>query len=684
MSFDKIKAMRNAEKFLAQGKIKAAISEYQQVVDNDSNDFGTMNLLGDLYSKSSETKAALRYYNLVAEHYSKQGFSQKAIAVYNKINKIQPNSVHVSEKLAELYKTKGSVTEAKSHYVILAESYQSKGRMVEALAMWKQIAILDPGNTEVYLTIADAFLKEGQTDEAVEAFADAGNRFVSRSMFAEAERAFLSGIEHQTGHHRCLAGYVNTLAGEGRAPEAIEKLESILAEGQNPGEVLSALADCYLQAGDIEKAEKTVIKLVEQDPAEYPKFLGLALRFIDQHSFDGACRLLTMASEHMLAGGQAEEFAAAVRVVLEHEPENLDAVRLLVRFSTWQKDEETLKESLKALAKLGREQGSVDDERFALSQLTLLIPQEASYGERLSQINQEHGFEDEASAASGLFERLVQPTGTPEAEQSGAADFAIVAAVIETSTGQEMAVEVDESAIESISEQNEAVATPADDSPEGRRRREAESIRFYIDNGYVELAEKAIDEFEVEFGSTKDSAELRSLLGGGVALSVEAAPVMAFETPKSTNGNALTDLRNELDLEDLNAEDDSDFETRYHTAIAYKEMGLLEQAIAEFQDAAAAVKPNDGTRRFFSCANLLGHSFMENGMPKLAMTWYQRALEIADLNGDEKQALWYEIGLVHEAEGEYAEAGKYFEQVYAENVDFRDVRERLKNMAIAA
>ena len=187
MSFDKIKAMRNAEKFLAQGKIKAAIGEYQQVVDHDSKDFGTMNLLGDLYSKSGETKPALRYYNKVAEHYSKQGFSQKAIAVYNKINKIQPNSVQVSEKLAELYKTKGSVTEAKSHYVVLAESYQSKGRMVEALAMWKQIALLDPTNTEVYLTIADSYLKEGQTEEAVDAFADAGDRFTSRGMFVDAE-----------------------------------------------------------------------------------------------------------------------------------------------------------------------------------------------------------------------------------------------------------------------------------------------------------------------------------------------------------------------------------------------------------------------------------------------------------------------------------------------------------------
>lgn len=694
MSFDKIKAMRNAEKFLAQGKIKAAIGEYQQVVDHDSKDFGTMNLLGDLYSKSSDTKAALRYYNLVAEHYSKQGFSQKAIAVYNKINKLQPNSVQVSEKLAELYKTKGSVTEAKSHYVILAESYQAKGRMVEALAMWKQIAILDPANTEVYLTVADAYLKEGQTEEAVEAFADAGERFAGRSMFADAEQAFLSGLGHISGNRRCLRGYVNTLVGQGRAAAAIEKLEGILAENKNATEVLAALADCYLEVGDLDNSEKSVIKLVELDHAEYPKFLGLALRFIDQSSFDGACRLLTMASEHMLAGGQAEEFAAAVRVVLEHEPENIDAVRLLVRFSTWQKDEETLKESLKTLARLGKEQNSVDDERFALSQLTLLIPQEVSYAERLKEINLEHGFEHEEPAAKGLFERFVQPANGAGSEAVPAADFAIVGAVIESSNGEaipvqtfEPPVEVDQSAIESIDEPVAGAAEPVDESPEGKRRREAESIRFYIDNGYTELAEKAISEFETEFGQTTESAELRSYLGGGGASVEQSAATEPQEvTPEqpAANGNALADLRNELDFEEVEADDDSDFETRYHTAIAYKEMGLMEQAIAEFQDAAALVKPNDGTRRFFNCANLLGHSFMENGMPKLAMKWYQRALEIADLTDDEKQALWYEIGVVHEAEGEYAEAGRYFEQVYAENVDFRDVRERLKNMAIAA
>src|SRR5689334_14659384 len=107
MVFDKTKAMRNAERHLAQGKIQSAIGEYKQVVAHDSKDFGTLNMLGDLYTKNADNTQAVRCYTTVAEHYSKQGFAQKAIAIYNKISKIQPGSIEVTEKLAALYKLKG-------------------------------------------------------------------------------------------------------------------------------------------------------------------------------------------------------------------------------------------------------------------------------------------------------------------------------------------------------------------------------------------------------------------------------------------------------------------------------------------------------------------------------------------------------------------------------------------------
>ncbi|MCV4785217.1 hypothetical protein OFM36_37885, partial [Escherichia coli] len=70
-------------------------------------------------------------------------------------------------------------------------------------------------------------------------------------------------------------------------------------------------------------------------------------------------------------------------------------------------------------------------------------------------------------------------------------------------------------------------------------------------------------------------------------------------------------------------------------------------------------------------------------MPKLATRWYQRALETPNLGTEEKLALWYELGVAAEADNDFEAANRYFEQVYAEDVDFRDVGDRLKNLIAA-
>ncbi|MGI9054810.1 MAG: hypothetical protein ACR2F2_03290, partial [Pyrinomonadaceae bacterium] len=111
-----------------------------------------------------------------------------------------------------------------------------------------------------------------------------------------------------------------------------------------------------------------------------------------------------------------------------------------------------------------------------------------------------------------------------------------------------------------------------------------------------------------------------------------------------------------------------------------KEMGLLEDAIKEFQDAINMALPDDGTSRFFQCANLLGFCFMEKQMPNLALMWYRRALETVNLSDDERHALQYEIACAYQAGGDEEKARKYFERVYVVDVDYRDVSERLQNL----
>ena len=94
MSFNKSKNRQTAERYLAQGKILAAINEYVYIVDNDPADFNTLNILGDLYARVNQKDDAVDCFKKLAEHYNKQGFSQKAIAIF--ISRVlAPSMVHV-------------------------------------------------------------------------------------------------------------------------------------------------------------------------------------------------------------------------------------------------------------------------------------------------------------------------------------------------------------------------------------------------------------------------------------------------------------------------------------------------------------------------------------------------------------------------------------------------------------
>ena len=159
-------------------------------------------------------------YEKVGEHYSKQGFAQKAIAIYNKIARIEPNSIDITAKLAELHKIKGSLSEARAHYATVAEHYEKWGRKIEALAMYKQIALLDPNNTEVCVNLAESFLREGQLDDAVESFAEAGARFSRQGNHEEAINILTKGYDLRHSDLRILNGLVKAYTDMGEPDKA--------------------------------------------------------------------------------------------------------------------------------------------------------------------------------------------------------------------------------------------------------------------------------------------------------------------------------------------------------------------------------------------------------------------------------------------------------------------------------
>ncbi len=120
-----------------------------------------------------------------------------------------------------------------------------------------------------------------------------------------------------------------------------------------------------------------------------------------------------------------------------------------------------------------------------------------------------------------------------------------------------------------------------------------------------------------------------------------------------------------------------DLETHYNLGIAYREMGLLEEAIGEFQKVAQSIKGGRPFRYSMQCYTLLGLSFMDKTQPKIAAIWYEQALKTPDLDPESILAVRYDLGVAHELAGDTKAALDSFSQVYAMNIDYRDVAERI-------
>jgi pilus assembly protein FimV len=147
------------------------------------------------------------------------------------------------------------------------------------------------------------------------------------------------------------------------------------------------------------------------------------------------------------------------------------------------------------------------------------------------------------------------------------------------------------------------------------------------------------------------------------------------------NLNELTEVFQEFraELGEMSDEDE-DLETHYNLGIAYREMGLLDEAIGEFQKVAKAIQKGKPFRYEMNCATMLGLSFMDKGEPMVASLWYKRALTTPELEEESILALRYDLGLALESAGESNAALDSFRQVYAANIDYRDVADRIATL----
>jgi len=123
--------------------------------------------------------------------------------------------------------------------------------------------------------------------------------------------------------------------------------------------------------------------------------------------------------------------------------------------------------------------------------------------------------------------------------------------------------------------------------------------------------------------------------------------------------------------------DEADFQSHYDLGVAFKEMGLLDEAIAELQK---ALRAPEGKLR---TSEMLGICFFEKGAFGVAESILRRGLDLPASGDQERLGVLYWLGRALEQQGKKADARDLYGRVFAVDIRFLDAEQRVKALAKA-
>jgi len=120
--------------------------------------------------------------------------------------------------------------------------------------------------------------------------------------------------------------------------------------------------------------------------------------------------------------------------------------------------------------------------------------------------------------------------------------------------------------------------------------------------------------------------------------------------------------------------DSDDYQSHYDLGVAFKEMGLLDEAIGEFQK---ALRSPDGRLR---TSEALGMAFFDKGQYAACETVLRKAIDSLDEGDESKIGLLYWLGRASEAQGKEADAVRSYERAMVVDIRFLDLSQRVQRL----
>lgn len=671
MNLDKLK--ETARRFEQKEEWRRAIEVYQRaILDLESQgdpipDPSVYNRVGDLQMKVADHAGAVRSYEHALELYAEQGFLNNAIALGGKILRVDSGRTPTYLRLARLHARKNVVLEVRRHleeYLARMRRERQLPKAVEALRVFVE---KDCRDAEMRAVVTDLLAQaapggdpDGALDELLEQLrARDGGDEAEGSGSAHDTRPLSDLVfldtnldwDPVTGSPSGGAGGIGPVEGLTRVevglPAALDGLPLVGLESTGP---ISADGLTIEHLGGVERDEVTfgdtpmpvepdaliMLDASADDPAldlvggaepaeELIPMISLEADGVEL-SHDGPILDLDapLAGDEVVVEVDRSREAEVPEANAEPEPEaaaHLEPPAPSVRVP------DPREEIAAAEARLSRHEAEEawPEALDAAAELVLLEPHSIPRYQKQVELAYRAGDRD------GLTVRYLELGDALLRAGMRAPAVAVYRRVLEHHPGQGRAL----GALASLG----AAVEPPPRAPEPER------------NDYVDLGALILDDLPA-----RDSR-----------MRVDSAEPTEPDNEDQTFREILEQFKRGIE-DNLDSED---FQSHYDLGIAFKEMGLLDEAIAQFQ---RALRSPDGRLK---ASEALGVAFFEKGRLAIAEAVLSRA--VAGLPGadDEKIGLIYWLGRALEAQGRDGEALPWFERALAVDIRFLDLAERI-------
>jgi tetratricopeptide (TPR) repeat protein len=616
----KEKLLASAQKFIAKGQISRAIKDYQQLVDLDPKDIRHRQKLAELYSRAQMTPEALDAFEAVARHYSTNGYFLKAIAVYKQMQRIDPGRTSITLNLAELNHKQGLIGNALAEYRVLVSSYEKSGRLQEVIKTLCKMKELEPDNLNIRVKIIESHLKASAPQEALAQFTETVEMLGAKHDNVQLLKLYELFLPRFPDAAEMKIGKVRLFISKGEPDRAISLLKNLLKENPKDLDALAQLAGCYRQVKDFGQEIQVYRQILKYQPGDLKLRAGLVQALLDGGKASEALARLEEWKNAFLAADQArvlKPFYERLKAALPKEKQVVLTLRSIYELTG---------------------QGGELDRPSASSEVSI-----SSKG-ALDPAAQDP-LEEEPEGAEEIPLEFLQAFADPAPAQPEPAEVSVA----------EPAIELEMDGIELELDLGFDF--------------DAGSLQSVLPSGKEPLSEGddpilLLDEIGGEDSESAAEGDFFDLRAAVLDDSKESVPAKGVSAP--SKGPAKKRVKTDVEIEDP--------ESHYNLGIAYKEMGLLEEAISEFEKAVSEPSLT------VPCLNLKGMCLVELGMDARAEESFKEALSSSDLDPEVRKGLLYELGLLYEGWGRPADALETYRLVAQIDPSFRHVEDKIKQL----